>query len=130
MAGTFSNKRMLVKQGKFEQARLSIERAIDLSSYLRTIQPRAYSDFYSNLAFIDLKQDRLEDAAAHYKMSLDVFENFALTHFRLADTLIKLGKVDEAKAHLRRAFEIAEIKKNDKLAADILHMLDSLNEKK
>ncbi|MBN2018944.1 MAG: tetratricopeptide repeat protein [Sedimentisphaerales bacterium] len=116
------------RQGKLEQARSYLERTIELASYLRTIHPRAYSDFYSNLAAIDQKQGRLEDAAGNYLKSLEIFENFALTHYRLAEIFVKLGRPEEAKAHLRRAIEIAEIKKADNLAEELRSRLESLGD--
>ena len=121
---------ILFNQGKVGEAKTHLERAIEMASYLKEIHPRVYSDFYCNLALIFEKQDRLDDAAGNYQRSLEIFENSALVHYRLAEILIKQGKVDESLPHFRRALEIAKAKKADYLADEIRRRLESIERKK
>jgi tetratricopeptide (TPR) repeat protein len=116
----------LFKQGKAGEAKLYMERAIELASYLQRVHPRALADMYCNLALIFEKQGRLEDAAGRYEKSLEIFENSALTHYRLAEVMLKQDKVEQAAGHLRRALEIARAKKTDYLAEEIQQRIKSL----
>jgi tetratricopeptide (TPR) repeat protein len=110
---------ILFRQGKINEAKSHLERTIELAGYLKEIHPRAYADFYCNLSLIAQAQGKLGEAADDYKRSLEIFENSALVHYRLAEILVKEGKKEVALTHYRRALEIAQAKGADNLADEI-----------
>jgi tetratricopeptide (TPR) repeat protein len=114
------------RQGKVDEARVHMERVLELASYMEAIHPRAFADLHRNQAVIFEAQGRLDDAAGHYQKALEIFENVALTHYQLAEVLAKQGKVEQALVHFHRALEIAKAKKADNLADEIRQRLKSL----
>jgi protein O-mannosyl-transferase len=117
---------MLFRQGRVDEARVHMERVLGLASYVETIHPRAFADLHCNLAAISEAEGRLDDAAGHYQKALEIFENAALTHYWLANVLVRQGKVEQAIPHFNRALEIAKAKKADNLAEEIRQQLKSL----
>jgi hypothetical protein len=114
----------LYKQGKLDEALFHLDRQIELAAYLKKIHPMAYSDAYYCKALIFTAKGRLGDAAEQYKNSLEIDDNSALVHYLLAETLVKLGKIDEAIAHYRRGLEIARTKGANNLANEIQRRLE------
>ena len=121
---------ILFTKGKIEDAKAQWKQAIELSSYMQAIHPRAYADLYCNLAFTFKTQANLDDAAANYRKALEIFENSALTHYQLAEILVGQGKNEQALLHYRRALEIARAKKADYLAKEIQQRLKTVESHK
>jgi hypothetical protein len=121
---------ILFRQGKVNEARLHMERVLELASYVEAIHPRAFADLHRNLAAIFEAQGKFDDAAGHYQKALEIFENVAMTHYQLAEVLVRMGRTEQAIPHYRRALEIAEGKKADRLAEEIRQQLKSVEEHK
>jgi len=118
------------RQGKVNEARLHMERVLELASYVEAIHPRAFADLHRNLAVIFEAQGELDDAAGHYQKALEIFENVAMTHYQLAEVLVRMGRTEQAIPHFHRALEIAEAKKADRLAEEIRQSLRSIEGRK
>jgi len=120
----------LFKQGKLDESLIHLDRQLELTSYLKTVHPMAYSDVYYHKALIFTAKGKLQDAAQQFKLSLEVDNNSALVHYLLANILVKQGKVEEAAAHYRRGLEIAGAKGATNLAEDIRRQLEAVEKQK
>jgi len=118
--------RVLTEEGKLDEARVHLEQAIELASYMKKILPPAYAALYQRLAMTLESQGRLDEAAVHYQKSLEVFENSEKVHYQFAEVLVKQGKVEQALPHYHRAMEIAKTKGDDYFTLEILQRLSLL----
>jgi tetratricopeptide (TPR) repeat protein len=117
---------LLYKQGKFDETLYHLDRVLELASYVKKVDPRAYSQAFYNKGLIFAAKGRLEDAAEQYRKSLDMQEDTALVHLQLADILAEQGKAEEAILHYRRALDIATAKEAEYLAEDVRQRLEFL----
>jgi tetratricopeptide (TPR) repeat protein len=118
-----------LKQQKFDDAKIYMERKIKLASYMKAISPCVYAIMHYKLGFVFEAQGELNYAVNYYQKSLDIYDNLVLVHYRLAAVLAKQGNFEMAVPHLRRAVEIAKSEKNDRLAREISRLLGLLEEK-
>jgi|CZKI01.1.fsa_nt_gi tetratricopeptide (TPR) repeat protein len=61
---------------------------------------------HNNLAAELMRSGRIDEAAAHFRRSLDLQPGNAAAHGNLGDALLRLGRTDEGLAHYGRALEI------------------------
>ncbi len=113
------------KQGKYDDALFHLDKQLELAAYIKKIHPMAYSDFNYYKGMIFTEKGDLHKAAEQYKLSLEIYNNSALVHYMLANTLIKIGRTDEAVAQYKQALEIANAKKAEKLANEIRKHLEA-----
>jgi tetratricopeptide (TPR) repeat protein len=118
-----------LKQQKFDDAEIYMERKIKLASYMKAISPYVYAIMHYKLGFVFEAQGKLDNAVNYYQKSLDIYDNLILAHYRLAVVLAKQGNFEMAVPHLRNAVETAKAEKNDRFAGEISRLLGLLEEK-
>jgi protein O-mannosyl-transferase len=120
----------LIKQGKFEEAKNHAEQRIKLGGYTKAIDPHIYASFYFNLATILEAQNKLDEAVNYYQQSIEIYNNYALAHYRLGKVLYKQGNNAMAMTHLRRVIEITKNEKNEPLAEASIRIMNSIENRK
>ncbi len=116
----------LYSQGKFDEALSHINRVLELAAEVKKMDPRAYANAYHNKGLILADKGEWENASEQFKMELEIEENFALAHYFLANTLVKQGKIEEAKLHYQRGLVIAMEQKNNKFAEEFRRRLEAV----
>jgi len=125
--------KLLFEHDKYIEAKPHLERAIELTPYMRTVDSRVFASFYYDLGIVLEKQDRWADAAGNFQKALDSTDYSELlmnVHYRLAKVLVYQGKDEQAKIHYLRAIELAKVNKNDFLADKSFHEMRFLGEGK
>jgi tetratricopeptide (TPR) repeat protein len=120
---------IFLRQQKFDDAKIYMERKIILASYMKVISPLIYSIMHYKLAFIFEAQGKLDYAVSYYQKSLEYRDNQSFAHYRLAVILARQSNYELALPHFRRALEMAKAEKNDRLAKGIQLWLALLEER-
>ena len=116
--------RMLLKQGKFNEAKFHFEQKIKIAPYMKTFLPFKYALFLFDMGLVLQNLGRLDEATVYYQNSLDIWERFAWTHYQLGLILAQKNNVERARLHFLRALEITRDKKNVQLIKQYCPRLD------
>ena len=116
----------LYSQGKFDEALSHLDRVLELAADVKKMDPRAYANAYHNKGLILANKGEWENASEQLKMELEVDKNSALVHYLLANTLVKQGKIEEAKLHYQEGLIIATEQKDSKFAEELRRRLEAV----
>jgi tetratricopeptide (TPR) repeat protein len=116
----------LYSQGKFDEALSHINRVLELAADVKKMDPRAYTNAYHNKGLILAGKGEWENASEQFKMELEVNKNSALVHYLLANTLVKQGKIEEARLHYQEGLIIAIEQKDSKPAEELRRRLEAV----
>jgi Flp pilus assembly protein TadD len=61
---------------------------------------------HNNFGLVLAERGQIDDALAHYRLSVEINPLFDESHFNLANALTRRGEIDEAIAHYAKALEI------------------------
>jgi protein O-mannosyl-transferase len=117
----------LYSQGKFDEALSHINRVLELAADVKQMDPMAYTNAYHNKGLILANKGEWKNASEQFKMELEVNKNSVLVHYLLANTLVKQGKIEEAKLHYQEGLTIAMEQKDDKSAEELRQRLEAIN---
>ena len=95
---------------------------------LKTMLAQNPADAFARygLAMELVKSGQLEDAVAEFTSLLEHNPNYAAAYFHGAQTLEKLGRVDEARGLYRRGIEVTSAIGDDHTCSELQAALDML----
>jgi tetratricopeptide (TPR) repeat protein len=114
------------KLGRLQQATKSYEKAMQSdpeSSEARKNVAWMY-DYYAKKL---IRQDKLTEAATYFQQAVDTYPLETNYHIRLAKTLVRLGRYDQAAAVLKKAIAFMSKIEHKEAAADLQKNLQQIN---